>query len=261
MGLRDGYKIVTHDWRSPLQEGAPLCDGVLPVTLPAVELDTSPRECAAGYHYTATLAHAMAIAGLWKDGRSARCLVVTAAEDAIERGAKRRSSQLTLERLCTPAETRQGLHDLVSGWAGSLTHALVDEQEAWYEALRRPRQSEDLVVEGLLDALTCRQLPWGLVQIRAAREAWEARDAWEAWEAREAREVWAAWATRDVTWWAARNARNALTYFTAVRLGWLTGRHTDPTRLTVGLRDAYAEGLGGCLPLPQGQLGWWMASA
>jgi hypothetical protein len=79
--VRHGFKILTHDWCAPLQGGAPLCDGILPATLPPVTLDTSEAKCGAGggYHYCETLQQAAPIAGFWKSGRPARCLVVTAA--------------------------------------------------------------------------------------------------------------------------------------------------------------------------------------
>ena len=32
------YKVVTHDWRPPVQGGDPICDGRLPYTLPIVEV-------------------------------------------------------------------------------------------------------------------------------------------------------------------------------------------------------------------------------
>jgi hypothetical protein len=70
--IRHGYKILTHDWRPPIQGGEPLCDGVLPVTLPTVALDTSDEECGAGYNYCGTLVEASRIAGWWGNGRPAR---------------------------------------------------------------------------------------------------------------------------------------------------------------------------------------------
>lgn len=37
MTTTTGWKILTHDWRSPLQGGPPLVSGALPVLLPVVQ--------------------------------------------------------------------------------------------------------------------------------------------------------------------------------------------------------------------------------
>ena len=278
--IRHGYKILTHDWCPPVQGGGPLCAGTLPVTLPPVPLDLSERECGTGggYHYSAELHQAARIAGFWRTGHPARCLVVTAAEDAIERGDKRRSSSLTLDRLCTEAEIQAAMHALVTPWAGAQTEALVAEQWAWYVALGRPEHDADRVDAELRRALDARALTWTPKRYRSAREAWEVREvraaweawtaraawvvraAWEAWtarEAREAREAWTAWTAR-AAWaaWAAREAGNSLAIESAVRCGWLTGYRAD--QYTIGIRDAYHHGLALALPTGKNELGWAM---
>ena len=217
------YKILTHDWRPPVQGGEPLCDGTLPVTLPKVTLDTSTADCGAGYNYCDSLTTAARIAGLWPSGRPSRCLVVEPSADAIARGDKRRCSSLTITRLCTDDEIRGAMRDLVASWAGAHADELVAEQWAWYVALGRPLRDAAIVEAGLRAALEKRGLAdWTLKLYEAApadRDAWDAWDAWNAWaawNARDARAAWDAWATWDArdaraAWdaWAARDARDA----------------------------------------------------
>ena len=266
------YKILTSDWRPPVQGGEPLCDGTLPVTLPKVTLDTSTADCGAGYNYCDSLTTAATIAGLWPSGWPARCLVVEPSADKIRRREKRRCSQLTLRRLCTDDEIRGAMRELVASWAGAHADGLVAEQWAWYVALGRPLRDEAIVEQGLRAALDKRGLgDWTLYQYR---DAWAARDAWDAWDARDARaawaardaraawaawdarDAWAAWAARDA--WDARAARNAMLVRAAVTRGWLTSLAGD--HLTIGIRDAYHHGLAIALPTGPKELGWAMAS-
>ena len=67
----------------------------------------------------------------------------------------------------------------------------------------------------------------------AARAAWDARDARDAWD-----------------------ARDALSVQYAARCGWIA---SAPDLLTVGLRDAYAHGLGVAVPVAPNVLGWAMS--
>jgi hypothetical protein len=230
--VRRGYKILTHDWRPPIQGGAPVCAGMLPFTLPTVTLDTSDNECGqqGGYHYCASLHDAAALAGFCPNGRPSQCLVVTASDDAIERGTKRRASALTLERLCAEDEIRAAMRELVASWAGAHTDELVAEQWAWYVALGRPVHDAARVEEGLRAALDARGLKWQLKQYDSTRDAW---DAWDAWDAQASLVVW-----------------------TTTQLGWLAGYARNS--LTVGIRDAYQHGLGIALPTGPNELGWAM---
>ena len=107
--IRQGWKVLTHDLRSPIQGGEPVCADTFPAPLPAVRLDTSDEHCAAGWNYTADLASAFRIAGLWPNGRPSRAFVVEASADAIERADKRRASTLTLVREATEADIREGI--------------------------------------------------------------------------------------------------------------------------------------------------------
>ena len=219
--IRTGYKILTHDWRPPIQGGEPLCDGLLPVTLPLVELDTSPNDCAIGYNYAGSLCEAAKIASFWPAGRPAKCLIVSASDDAIQRKTKRRCSQLTLERLCNEAKIQQSMRELVKDWAGEYTEPLVKEQWLWYEALGRPHYDKDQVVASLHKALKTRGLNWTLKEFRDARAAWA-----------------------------------ALTLNTSVSLFGLKGYAAD--FLTLGIRDAYLYGLDIAIPTGPSELGWAM---
>ena len=181
--IRSGWKILTHDWRSPIQDGEPLCTGVLPVQLPPVTLDTGPSECAAGWNYTATLAGAIEIASILPGGRPARPVAVEAGPDAIERLGKRRASTLRLVRLATGAEIEDALRPLFPGAHAEL---MLTAQLDWLSALQRPLRDPKRVQDGLKIALTCRGLSWRLQQYphaRATWAAWAARAAWAAWAA------------------------------------------------------------------------------
>lgn len=68
-GLREGWKVFTHDYHSPLQGGPAVWDGRDHAILPSVDLDTGLATCAGGWNYCATLADAYQVAGLWSDGR------------------------------------------------------------------------------------------------------------------------------------------------------------------------------------------------
>ena len=239
------YKILTHTWRPPVQGGDPLCDGVLPVTLPTVTLDTSRDKCGAGYNYCDSLVTAATIAGFWPDGWPACCLVVEPSADKIRRGNKRRCSQLTIQRLCTDDEIRSAMRELVASWAGAHADELVAEQWAWYVALGRPLRDEAIVEQGLRAALDKRGLgDWTLYRYGAARAA---RDAWAAWDARDARDA------RDA--WAARDAWDALTVEYSALKKWTKD---SPELVTRGILSSYENGLGITIPTEKNELGWAM---
>ena len=237
--IRTGYKILTHDWRPPIQGGEPLCDGLLSITLPTVKLDTGKSDCAQGYNYTGSLCEAAKIVSFWPGGRPAKCLVVSASNDAIQRQTKRRCSQITLERLCTEVEIQQAMRDLVVSWAGAYTDSLVQEQWLWYVALGRPRYDKNRVETALQIALEARGLKWTLKEFPHARAA---RDAWAARDARAARDAWDAW--------------DALTLNAAVSLFDLQGYPAN--FFTLGIREAYLYGLEIVIPTGANELGWAM---
>lgn len=271
--IRRGWKCLTHDLRSPLQGGAPIFDGHLPAVLPSSRLDTGANECAAGWNYTAEPHTALAIGGFWPTGRPSRLFAVEAALDAIERGNKRRASSLSLIREATEDEVATAI-TAFSVVFGAHASRMANEQRAWRLALRRPQHRAAVVELALTDALTARKLPWSVKRFdtawaawaawaaldardaRAARDAWAARDAraaldaWAAWDARAAR---AAWDARDAR--AARAAWAALTVAYASLAGWIT---QAADHLTLGMRDAYAHGLGIALPIAPTVLGWAM---
>lgn len=161
--VRTGWKILTHEGRSPLQGGPPILnDGQpLPRTLPVVALDTGPEDCAAGWNYVADIETGWRIAGMWPTGWPSRVLAVEASADAIERQNKRRASQLTLVREATREELR-GAFQNFSAIFGAHADRMASEQAAWHLALGRPDDDAAEVEAHLALALSARQLPWTL---------------------------------------------------------------------------------------------------
>ncbi|MGH2837340.1 MAG: hypothetical protein ACRDJY_03190, partial [Thermoleophilaceae bacterium] len=218
-----GFKVFTHDLRSPIQRGDPVWDGKVPHQLPEARLDTSNVECAAGWNFCRDLPTAMSITGFWPDGRPVRVAHIEAAPGWIERGSKCRASSLTVVRFAADDEILDAIESASARWfREEHAAAMAAEQWAWFTALRRPRRNVRDVERGLRAALKARGLDWKLRRYDAAwdawdawaaRPAWAARDAWDAWDARDARDAWDAWAARDArdAWaaWAARDARDA----------------------------------------------------
>lgn len=258
-----GYKILTHDNRPPFRGGDPLIppEQSLPYTLPTVALDTSEDECAPGYHFCHTPEEAIRIVGLWPDGRPSRLYRVTAT-DAIERGSKLRAATLTIEHEFTGAEWRDVIASFSAPFAPFVAE-MVTSQMLWREALSRPHRVEQAVETGLRAALDARGLSeWTVKRFPSARNAWSARgardawvawDAWNAWGARAARDAWDAWDAWSAR--AARGAKDALGWEFSALSEWTPG---DPQKLTVGIRDAYRNGLGIALPTGPKELGWTM---
>lgn len=250
--LRKGWKILTHDGRSPWQGGNPILNGPLPVTLPTVALDTGPNECAAGWNYVADIKTGWRIAGMWPTGYPSRVIAVEASKDAIERGTKRRASSLTLLR----EASRQEITDAFARFSvpfGTYAARLADEQFAWWQALGRPERNVAEVEAHLALALSARQLPWSLRRYKTARTA---RNAWDAWNDRTAWDAWAtgaAWAAGAA--WDAGDAGAALTVLYARLMGWQDG---EPYQYTVGIREAYRQGLDSAISVAPTVLGWAM---
>ena len=240
-GLRQGYKILTHDYRSPLQRDEPIWDGItLAYTLPPVVLDTSEAECGAGWNYCASIAEAIPLCGLWPTGRPSTVFAVEASADAVQRGNKRRASRLTLLRQCPESEVVSAIRGF-SGIFGAHQERLTEEQCAWRQALARPLRHEATVVEGLTTALEARALPWTLRRYETPRDVWAAWAAWDAWDARDARGAW--------------DARGALQTTFAALQGWVL---CDPSRHSAGIREAYRAGLELAVPVGSNILGWTM---
>ncbi len=262
---RHGWKIFTHDYRSPIQGGGAVwAGGKLPFTLPVVHLDKSSAECAGGWNYCETLAEALTIGGLWPDGRPSVGVYVEAGDDAIQRNKKRRSSTLTLLRRATDSEMRAAVEKLSAPF-GDLQASMVREQLAWRTALARPGRNEGEVHRHLTRALEARNLPWklklfpSLAAARAARAAWAAWAEWAEWAEWATWAKWDAWAARDArakrAAWDARDAWAALSVFFIAKKGWID---FPPDCLTVGLRKAYFHGLDIAIPVAKGVLGWAM---
>jgi len=209
-----------------VQWGEPVWDGTtVPWRLPAVSLDTSEAAYGSGWHYCADLAIALRVAGLWPDGWPSVPARIEASADALRRGRKWRTSQLTIVRRGTQAEIAEGIHALSAGFSRHQDQ-MAAEQLAWHEALGRPQHDPAAVEAGLREALDARGLTSQMTIVRydTARAAWDARAAW-----------------------------TALT-ITYVRLqGWLEG---EPDQYSRGLREAYACGLEVAVPVALGVLGW-----
>ena len=258
-----GYKILTHDNRPPLRGGDPLIapGQSLPHALTPVAFDTSEEECGPGYHFCHAPEEAIRIAGLWPDGRPSRLYRVSAT-DAIERGGKLRAATLTIEHEFTGAEWRDALTSFSAPFAPFVAE-MVESQMLWREALSRPHRDEQAVETGLRAALDARGLSkWALKRFHSTRAAWSARDAqdawsaraaWDAWSARDAQDAWIAWIAWSAR--AARGAKDALGWEFSALSEWTPG---DPQKLTVGIRDAYRNGLGIALPTGPKELGWTM---
>ena len=244
--MTDYYKVTTHDLRPPIQRGDPIWDGQVPYTLPEVEVDEGPKECAEGWNACAEPHTALGIAGLWPDGWPSRLWRVRlAGHPAIERGDKVRSvSWEIVEEMEITDEILADVHRPLAG-DGLPLEDLVAEVQAWRHALSRPDYDEDHVIEALQAALDARGLEWELRRYDAAGAArYAGSAAWFAWYARSARDAW-----------SARSARDALTVHVASRRGWTD---QDPHLLTTGLRDAYQAGLAVVVPVEDGVLGYAM---
>lgn len=284
-----GWKIFTHDRCSPIQRETPLWTGNdFPVKLKTVRLDTGPEECAPGWHYCADIPTAWRLAGMWPTSRPARIVQVAASSDAIRRGDKRRASGLTLLREATSDEIAQAMHEF-SGVFGEHAQRMAIEQLAWLQALARPHASPARVEAALAKTLMARELPWKLKRFDTAQAAqaawaawaaqvgWAAKAAWAAWVAKAAGAAWAAQAAGTVrvaqdAWvaqvaqaagaaWVAQDALgaqaawDALVHCYAASCGWI---ETPADRYTIGIREAYEQGLELVIPTGTKELGWSM---
>lgn len=172
-----GFKILTRDYRPPIQGGDPVWDGeTIPFELPKAKLDTSNDDCGAGWNYTEQLAEAITIAGMWPDGSPACCVHVKASDDRIRRRNKLRCSQLTIVARGEPDEIRAAIAALSSKWfAGEHAEWMSASQWDWYQALGRPDIDEIAVAIDLQAALEARALDgWTLRRydnVGAARAA------------------------------------------------------------------------------------------
>lgn len=225
----EGYKVLTHDYRPPVQGGEPVWDGKRK-TLDKVRLDTGPDECAAGWNFCADAKTAFRIAGLWPDGRPSVLLRVKGSRDTIRRGDKLRCSRLTILGVCDEHEVGVAVREMSVPF-GEHAARMADSQMLWRLALGRPDGDTAAVVSGLEFALASRGLGWELRRHDTARAARDARDA--------------------------RAARAALTVEYAALQKW-TDR--DPLLLTAGLRDAYRNGLAIAVPVAKDTLGWAMTA-
>ena len=251
------YKIFTHNFCSPIQGGDPVFDGTVPCVLPEVELDTTSRDCASGWNFSDSLDRAFKIAGLWPTGRPSSAFKVEPVGTVIHRGDKFRAAQIKIVREATTKEVEAAIKKISQPF-GEFCDAMVQEQLKWRAALARPSRDEGKIKINLQIALQVRGLEnWSLKKATSARAA---RAAWDTWAATSATSARAAWAARDA--WDARDARDAwdawdawdaLIVFFAAKKNWID---KSPELLTIGIRDAYLNGLEIALPIEPGLLGW-----
>jgi len=232
-----GWKVLTHDYRPPIQGDDPVWDGTLGQTTPKVAVDMSAAECGAGWNFTTRPETALRIGGLWPDGRPSRLIRVETAGHVVVRDDKCRTEQIVWGREAGPGKVHSAVTALFGPFEAEHRPRIVESTMLWREALARPRHDEAQIEAGLRAALTVRGLDWELVRYESARAAWAARAAWDAWAA-----------------WAARDAWDALTVEYAALCGWIAH---DPDLLTSGIRDAYRNGLAVAVAVPAG-LGWAM---
>ena len=236
------WKLLTHDFRSPIRVGEPIFDGkTFPFRLNGVILDKGNQECAPGWNFVDSIESGFKIVGMWPTGRPSAVLSVHPSRDKIQRGNKWRSSKLTIDRFAATDEINAAIERFSQVFKGC-EKEMSREQILWREALGRPLRDINKVAESLEIALKKRGLDWKLKEYPAARAARAARAAWAAWDA---------WAARDT--WAARAARDALTVNFASFNKWITH---PVDLLTAGIRDAYLNGLEIALPTDKDTLGF-----
>jgi len=275
------YKVFTSDLCSPIQGGSPVWDGMLPYTAPVVELDKSQDACAVGWNFCRRASTALKIAGIWPNGYPSRLFEVEPIGDVIERGDKCRSAQITIVREVT--DLRPAIEELSAPF-GAHKDEMVEEQLKWRESLSRPQYDPEKVEDGLRLALGKRGLAgWTMRRFKnarafsgacntsyawAARSSWSARSSWkymsalsdwDSWYSWSARAAWYDWSySSDMAAWAdltASDARYALTVFYSSKMSWIK----QPADLmTVGIRDAYLNGLEIAIPTGKKELGWAM---
>jgi len=257
--ITTAYKVLTHDLRPPIQGGDPLFDGKLPFTLPRVKMDPSQKKCGAGWNACTNAHTALRIVGLWPNGHPSRLFRVETDSEVLQRGDKLRAEEWTLvEEVCDFTPVIRELSKPLTPFIEEMTV----EQLAWRAALARPHCDKTTVEKDLQVALDARGLTWKLRRFTHTWDAWDAWAAQDAWGAQAAWAAWAAWAAQDA-WdvraaWGARAAWaawDALITFFAAKNDWIT-THAD--LLTVGIRDAYLNGLAIAIPTGPNELGWVM---
>ena len=130
----DGYKVLTHDFRSPIQGGAPLWDGKESLTLPTVKVDESKSPCGAGWNFCRDLPTALRIGGLWPDGWPSIAMQVAGEGTVVVRQDKCRAERLTLLRCCAEAEIGAAIHELSVAFV-PYQDEMAEAQIAWRTAL------------------------------------------------------------------------------------------------------------------------------
>lgn len=276
--ITHAYKAFTHDLRPPIQGGRPVWDGSLPYQLPTTRVDTSNSECGVGWNACLSTNDILKIVGLWPDGRPTRIFSVETDTQVYTRVNKTRATTWTITKEITDFEPiirdfwkDKGLNTILDG--------LVQEQLLWREALSRKTFNQEVVHESLNIALQIRNLSWTCKKYKSPVNVWEAWDAQiiqTRWDQRASQDAWLGWLARrgevphdahGASWadgdiWdekdkrAVHDARDALTYYIASSMNWVS---RDPYFLTTGIRAAYSAGLALAVPIGPNELGWAMS--
>lgn len=268
-----GWKVLTHDLRSPIRGGTPIWGGSLPVTLTPVAVDQSEEECGAGWASCPYLESALRIAGLWPDGWQSRAFYAEAGGTIVTGVVKNRSTDMRLVREAESSEIAGAVRALSDTSFGVHAEYMAAEQMAWRVAFSRLTTHPPTITAGLAAALAARGLNWTVTKFvspaamdwtgsvsREARWRWAAEESHKAAsvmnaEGMVARELWRVRGPWKDEWDGAgcKDAQGALMQAYALREGWLP---SNTPNLTVGLRDAYAAGLRYVAPASPGVLGW-----
>ena len=251
------YKVLTHDYRPPLQGGKPLFDGAPGCVLPTVPVDMDNAvECGrSGWHYSTDVPTALQIAGLWPGGHPSTVWEFEPLGKRKEAsGIKSRAESGRFVRQLSEDEVSLYVRALTEQWAGDHTDRLVASQMEWRRALGRPGRDAPAVEHGLRLTLDARGLTALLRRCYAVPVDWTEPWTWttsaiiathDAWEyaphiAKCCRHTWRFSGTTRRNSRDARDARNALALETAAVMGWI---NDNPDLLTTGIRDAYTAGL------------------
>lgn len=184
MATTVAYKAFTHDLRSPVMGGLRVWDGILPYTLPAVEVDLSSEVCAKGWHATERMADALFFAGCLRGTRAVRLFRVET-EEPIERRvfeyegvghSKSRAATWTITD--EVPVTEDVLDDALRGMPDVAKAAVAAEQARWFAALSGDRRDASEVEAALWRFIQTSGMPFPGLRRREARLAeWDDRAA------------------------------------------------------------------------------------
>src|SRR3990172_7168013 len=126
-----GWKVLTHDYRPPIQGGNPVWDSTLGQTTPKVAVDMSAAGCGAGWNFTTRPETALRIGGLWPDGRPSRLIRVETAGAHVVWGDKCRTEQIVWGREAGPAKVRSAVTALFGPFEAEHRPRMVESTMLW----------------------------------------------------------------------------------------------------------------------------------